>query len=243
MICEVCNEEVSEKLEFCPECGSPMNEPVAIKVTKEDIKNTQKKIKDESKSEKGKKETRLKADGPFINLAGFSTSFIDNPTNIFALVGALCVYLTPFMPWLWKTQEKIKTSATLFDLGGSSAALSVNQTIIIVMAVLTLVAGLMMLIFTARENIRPIRPFTDSYLLRLIPVVIGVVSLVIIMKNTSYQDAFNIIESMNEKAKSLGYEEHFSGGRGIGLIVYIVGLASYTLSVIFDRNNMKSKAK
>lgn len=213
MVCRGCGKEIAEGQEYCEMCAPPEEEAV-IRVTKDDIK----KLK--------KKEPRLKREGPFINVEGYAKSLTTNVTNIMALIGAVLLYLSPFFSWLRRFDEDERVTGSLFDIGGRNATFSVRHAGLLAVAVLLLLMGLVMLIWSARENIRPLRPMADMYILRLIPAAIGLLAYILVITNRSYNAVLEAAEEVGVKMD-----------RGTGGILCIAGLVVYVLSVIFDITN------
>lgn len=250
MICKNCNKDIPAGSEYCPECGAPMDEPVVISMTKEDIKNANKKLnkkksikhkKSEGALKKSSNGARLAAEGPLFNLPGYAKSLKDDSANFLGLIGALILFYSPFMTWLWEELWEKKKTASLFDMGGKSAELALGKPVIIFFAVLVLITAIAMLAESARENIRPLRPYADNILIRLAPVAAAIIILILIMVNKEYSVAINNINEIMEKAENMGASKNYDGGRGIGIVFYIAGTVIYTLSVVFDMSKGKKK--
>ncbi|MGN0152445.1 MAG: hypothetical protein ACI39Q_08225 [Wujia sp.] len=212
MVCKGCGTEIADGQEYCDACKLSMEEDAVITLTKDDIK----------KAKKGC-QVRLTADGPFINIEGYARSLKSDVTNIMALLGAVLLYLAPFFSWMKRDIEGEQLSGSLFDIGGKNAALSVHQGVLCVCAVIMIVAGLCMLILSARENIRPLRPFADMYLMRMIPALLALAAYIVVICNKPYRQALAVNGTDN----------------GVGSLFCIVGLIVYTMSVIFSKINKK----
>ncbi len=212
MVCKGCGKEIEEGQEFCDACANVSEDTTVVRITKDDLKKSK------------HKEPRLKAEGPFLDLEGYARSLVGKFTNMLALLGAVILYLSPFCAWMKREVEGGKLTASLFDVGGKHADLAVHQNILSVCGVVILFVAVVILVFSARENIRPLRPYADSYLLRLIPVVPGIIAYILIIKNSAYCEA---LLAPNTES-------------GAGNIMCIVGLIIYVLSVIFDRVNEKT---
>lgn len=225
MVCSNCGKEIPEGTTYCLECGEPVEAPVVLKATKVEEKPT----------------PRLEADGPFINLSGYVSSLKKDTSCFLALLGALLTYLAPFMSWGWRRLMDTKESGNLFDFGSKNAALTLGKRIFILFAILIMVNGIYMLVVSARENIRPIRPHADNVIVWLIPVIIGIALYFLIVKNATYQLLLNGIEEQMELAKLLGAAKNIDGGKGFGPIFYLSGLALYTLSVLVGLAGRKKR--
>lgn len=212
MVCKGCGKEIEDGQEYCDACARVEMETEVIHVTRDDLKKL------------NRREPRLKADGPFLDLEGYARSLKDNFTNILALLGAVLLYLAPFCSWMKREGQSGTRWGSLFDLGGKRAELAVHQNVLIVCSVVILVMAVSMLVFSARENIRPLRPYTDAYLLRLIPVVPGIAAYIVILKNSAYNAALAASGT----------------SPGIGRIICAAGFIVYALSVVFDMFREKS---
>ena len=53
MVCKECGKEIPEGALYCESCGAPLEEPIVLKVSKEDIKRAE-------KEEKAKEKERAK---------------------------------------------------------------------------------------------------------------------------------------------------------------------------------------
>ncbi len=168
-----------------------------------------------------KGETRLKAEGEFFDFSGYLASMKNNISNIIALLGAILVYLSPYMIWLKKTVSGETRQADLLDLAGEYSEIALNQKSLMVFGIVILVMAICMLILSARESIRPLRPYADNYFLRFIPAIIVVVMFVLVIKNKEYSG--EIIKNTVET--------------GVGQVFLVVGVVMYSISVIFDFMN------
>ena len=45
MVCKECGKEIPEGALYCESCGAPLEEPIVLKVSKEDIKRAEKEEK------------------------------------------------------------------------------------------------------------------------------------------------------------------------------------------------------
>lgn len=225
MVCSNCGKELPEGATYCLECGEPIEEPIVLKATKIEEKAG----------------PRLKADGPFINFSGYVASLKSDTSCFLALLGALLTYLAPFMSWGWRRLFETKESGNLFDFGSKNATMTLGKSIFLVFAILVVLNGVCMLVISARENIRPIRPHADNVILWLVPIVLGVLVFILIIRNETYRQLLNGIENQIDLAKHLGNAKNIDGGRGFGPIFYLGGLALYTLSVLVGFAGRKKK--
>ncbi len=212
MVCKGCGREIEDGREYCDICAGIEEDTKVVRITRDDLKKM------------GRKEPRLKPEGPLLDLEGYARSLKGDFTNILALLGAVLLYLAPFCSWMKREGQNGILRGSLFDVGGKNTELAVHQNVLIVCSVVMLLMAVFMLVFSARENIRPLRPYTDAYILRLVPVVPGIAAYILVMKNSAYREALAISGTAS----------------GVGNILCIVGLILYTLSVVFDRFRDKS---
>lgn len=233
MVCSNCGKELPDGTQFCEFCDAPTDTPVVLKVSKEDIKNAEKKQKEkerqiakEARSAAAKKQREKERDG-------FNSGL--------AFIGALLLYLAPFLNWIWEKLFDVKKKASLFELGlkgdkydMDSRILYMDEKRMLVLGIVILVVGLVMLAMSAADYIKVLRPYSSNIVLRILPIVILAVVLVVILKNEAYQNALDAIEKNNELAKQIGSKSNYSGGMGVGPIVYGAGLVVYTIGTIRD---------
>lgn len=168
-----------------------------------------------------KGEPRLKAEGEFVDFSGYVKSFKSNISNLIALLGAVLVYLAPYMTWLKQTKAGDTFKADLLDLAGEFSDIALNQKSIMFFGIVILVMAVCMLALSAREYIRPLRPYADNYIIRIVPSIIAVLMFVLVLKNKMY---------VAEVAKSITET-------GLGQIFLTSGIVLYTISVVFDFMN------
>lgn len=168
-----------------------------------------------------KGEPRLKAEGPLFDYEGFIKNLTKDLPQIFAFIGAILVYLSPFTTWLKQTVGKVESKADLLDIAGKNGDIALAQKSIFVFGIIIILMAVCMIAFTAREYIRPLRPYADNYLLRLVPAVVTIIMYVLVVKNKAYvaSCALKYIDT------------------GLGQVFCIMGIALYSMSVIFDFMN------
>lgn len=213
MKCKVCGKEIAEDKEYCEECEEIIPDSEVIRVTRDDLK----KLK--------KKEPRLKAEGPFIDIEGYVKSLIKDYSNILALVGAVLMYLSPYCCWLKITAEKT-IKGSLFDISGKyiDEIIALKQPELVVSCILLIISGIIMLILSARENIRLLRPYSDNYILRCVPVFLSIIAGGIVLLNSEYRNVlkYSSVES------------------GAGKTMCILGIIIYVLSLIMSKATEES---
>ena len=248
MVCKECGKEITdESLGYCPECLAPLNEPVIENMSKDDIKKAnknlekkekeiQKKVVNDTVKIKPVKNLGLEKEyeGPFIDLTGYVKSVGTNMTNLFALIGAVCLYLSPFATWMWESLFKVKKKADLFDLGGKNGDLFLQAPVITGMAVILLLSGFFMMLMSAREYVKPVWKFRYNFIARFIPVITATVAFLIVFFNKKYSKSIDSKEAFKKTAVSIGQADKYSYGRGIGPILCLLGIAIYFVSVLID---------
>ncbi|MCM1399542.1 MAG: zinc ribbon domain-containing protein [Clostridium sp.] len=225
MQCSNCGKEIKDGMDYCMECGAPIEEPAVL--SKETIKASQKKAPQ-----------MIEEQGSFFDLSGYVDKLKSSITILLAFIGALLLYFSSFSSWIWSRLFDDKTSANLFDLGSKSQELYLGSSKFLILGILTFAAGLLMLIMSASTFIRPLKKISTNKLLalilKLLPVIISIIVLILILKDNAYSTAYNNIKSQIELAKSLGASSNFDGGRGLGPILYIAGTCIYAVSVLID---------
>ena len=209
MICKNCGKEIPEGMNYCPECGESADAPVIVTSTK--IKKEPKKVT--------------------FNLSGYINALKTDMSVLLALIGAVVVYLSTFMSWIWEKLSGVKASGNLFDIGSKVGDKALHQTGIFVMAIVVLIMGLSMIALSGAEFVGPLEKFSGNKLVKLIPVVVCIALFIIILKNDAYNVALNHIEEYKQTVENMGMGSAYKGGRGIGPVLYIIGNALYTLSV------------
>lgn len=256
MVCKECGKEITdETLGYCPECLAPLDEPVVISMSKDDIKKANKDFEKKEKELQKKAEETAKAKaketaklskennsiqmeeaykGPFLNLIGYVKSLGSEISNLLVLIGAVLLYISPFLPWVWQTLHKVHKKGNLFDMAGKNADMAIKTPILGVMAILLLLSGFMMMFISAREYFKPIWKYRNNFIVRLIPLVLSIIAFVVILKNKNYCDYLSSMKSLKDTAISLNQSSVFSYGRGLGFIFCIAGIAIYAVATLFD---------
>ena len=259
MVCSNCGKELPDGTQFCEACGAPTDSPVGLKVSKEDIKNAEKKQKEkerqiakEARSVAAKKQREKEREVfaankvmPNTELKVDFSNYVKNLRKDFnsglAFIGSLLLYLAPFLNWIWEKLFDVKKKASLYELGlkgdkydMDSRILYMDEKRMLVLGIVILVVGLVMLAMSAADYIKVLRPYSSNIVFRILPIVILAVVLVVILKNDAYQNALDAIEKNNELAKQIGSKSNYSGGIGVGPIVYGAGLVVYTIGTIRD---------
>ena len=99
MVCRECGKEIADGLDYCTECGAPVEEPIVIKMSKDDIKKANKDLDKKTKEQRkstnkdGKGKNVIGAydesedyEGECINLVGYGKSLGSNINNLLALI-------------------------------------------------------------------------------------------------------------------------------------------------------------
>ena len=258
MVCKECGKEIPEGAMYCEACGAPLEEPIVLKVTKEDIKRAEKeekiKAKERAKSaaknaakqtaqpQTEKKNHRKPADPEkAIDIVGYFQSVGQDVNLLLAFAGAIMLYLAPFLNWIYEKYFDIKRKASLFELGMKSSMveedgsiLATGATIILVLGIVAILVGVWMLLLSASDYIKCLRRFADNPIMRFVPIVVMIVIYIIVMKNQAYVQSLHALESNVRLAKQLGTSANYSAGKGIGPVLYIIGLVVYTIGTVGD---------
>lgn len=198
MTCKHCGTEIKDGLDYCLECGEPIEDKVVI--------TTVKNIPIEAK--------------PFLDFSGYVKALSSNVCICLSLLGAICLYLSPFMKWLEKTVHGENISGGLFDLGAKNGDMSIGDGKLCLFAVLILATGLYMLAMSGRKYIKPLM-FCDNIIVRIVPVVLAIVILVLIMTNDTYSNYCKVA--------------NISPFTFIGPILFIVGILLYGISLFLEK--------
>ena len=250
MVCKECGKEIPEGALYCEACGAPLEEPIVLKVTKEDIKRAEKEEKIKAKnaakqaaqSQTEKKNHRKPADpAKAIDIVGYFQSVGKDLNLLLAFAGAIMLYLAPFMNWIYEKYFDVKRKASLFELGMKSSMvekdgsiLATGATIILVLGIVAILVGVWMLLLSASDYIKWLRRFADNPIMRFAPIVVMIVIYIIVMKNRAYVQSLQALESNVRLAKQLGTSANYSAGKGIGPVLYIAGLVIYTIGTAGD---------
>lgn len=229
MQCNNCGKEIKEGMDYCMECGAPIEEPAVITLTKEDLKATKNKAEPAA------------ATGPFFDLSGFVNGLKSSISILLAFIGAIFLYLSTFSTWLWEQLFEQKKAANIFDMGNKSGEMYIGKSSFSLFGIIILITGLLMLIMSADSYIRPLKSIGNSEakrtILKCIPIIISIIIFILIWKNNLYEQAYNNIKNQIDFAKNIGSGSNYTGGRGIGPILYIGGVALYALSVLFEKKD------
>ena len=112
--------------------------------------------------------------------------------------------------------------------------LATGATIILVLGIVAILVGVWMLLLSASDYIKCLRRFADNPIMRFVPIVVMIVIYIIVMKNQAYVQSLHALESNVRLAKQLGTSANYSAGKGIGPVLYIIGLAVYTIGTVGD---------
>lgn len=261
MVCKNCGKEIPEESLYCEACGAPLEEPVVLNVSKEDIKRA-------GKEEKVRAKERIKATQkntqPLqtkkiskkpeadltkkVDIVGYAKSIGADHNTLLAFIGALMLYLSPFLNWIFERVFDTKRKANLFEIGMKSSMvekdgsiLAMGQTIVLVLAVVSIIIGIWMLLLSGADYIRSIRRFAGNVVMRVVPIVILLVIFFIIINNKTYTHSLQVLEDNVRLAKEMGTTSNYSAGRGIGPVIYICGLIVYTFGTLGDLLNHRNQ--
>ena len=235
---------------------------MVLKVSKEDIKRAEKEEKEREKErmkaavEAAKKQPKsdskreihkIAADmSRKIDIVGYFKTIGTDLNTLLAFVGAIAIYLAPFMNWIWEKVFDVKRKASLFEMGLKSSMveddgriLAMGATILLVLGIVAILVGIWMLLLSAADYVAPVRKFAGNPIMRFAPVLVMIVIFVIIMNNKAYMQALKVLEDNVELSKSLGTSSNYSAGRGFGPVLFVVGLVLYTIGTIGDFLNHK----
>ena len=260
MVCKECGKQIADGLDYCTECGAPVYEPIVIKMTKDDIKKAAKELDKKNKEKKRslnsiKKDEDIVAEdevyeGSYINFTGYVKSLGGNINKLLALIGAVLLYISPFLTWLYQKLYDKKISGNLFSLGGKvvkdqwgsevNTTITLGSRLFIVMAIVILLSGFCMMVLSAREYIKPLWKYRNKLLIRFIPIVTSVAAFALIFTNKHYKEVIDSYKSLKEVAKNINSSVAFSYGNGLGPVLCISGIVLYFISILFDISPRKN---
>lgn len=225
MTCSNCGKEIKEGASYCLECGADIEAPVVLK----EIKT---KVAGGDDNSDGNESPQIL--DKFFDFSKYVKELGSNTSTLVALFGAILVYLSSFYSWMWIEQNGEKISSNLFELGGKNADIAFAEKILIVMAVLIMLSAIDMIAFSACSCIRPLVMFKDNYFVRALPIILTVFFFAIIMGNNDYSHYIESINIQEEAIVGVQNASSFSGGRGVGPIMLIVGQVLYGISIFLD---------
>ncbi len=217
MVCSNCNKEIREGATYCEECGAPIDEPIVIK----DIKQ----------AAKPKKTEEAVATGVFFDFSGFVKGLSESPINILGLVGGIVSYLSAFLTWQWFSLSGKKTEGNLFDLGSKNHDMGLSEGLLILFAMLIVVAGISMIIISASKYIKPLKPYKNNFIIKIVPLLIVLVVFILVISNDVYRTSLDGIEHQMKEFQAIG-SSNFKGGQGIGFVACMCGMLLYGASVV-----------
>ncbi len=253
MVCKNCGKEVPDGADYCESCGSPLEEPIVLKVSKDDIKKAEKAekqrlkeraketVRQQPKRNVAKRKRIAAAQEKVIDFSGYIKSIGMDRNMLMMLVGALLLYVAPFLNWIWEKLFDVKRKANLFEMGMKSSMveengriLALGSMLVFILAIVVLVVGVVMLVLSAADYIRPLRRFASNPIVRIIPIVLLAAIFIVIMNVKLYTQALAAIEDNISLARQIGAKSNYTGGRGVGPVIYIAGLLLYTFGTVFD---------
>lgn len=263
MVCKNCGKEVPDGADYCEACGAPLEEPIVLKVTKDDIKKAEKEEKQRAKErakEYAKHQSKQNIEKPVVSakkveadtskwfdVAGYINTVKADRSVQLILLGALILYIAPFLNWIHEKLFDVKRAANLFEMGMTSkmvgedgTVLALGSKLLFVYGILVMLSCLVIIAFSASDFIRPIRKFSDDARIRLIPLAIVLVVFALVYINKPYTEALDAINDNLTLAKQIGTADNYDGGKGLGPVVYLIGLGICAFGTWKDIKQRKS---
>lgn len=231
MLCNNCNKEIPDDSIYCPECSAPVDEPAVIKISKEDIKNN---IKENNKARKIERYSIAYEMPPF-NFSNYISTLKKDASCFLSLVAGVIFFYSVFFSWFWERVIDDKTKLNLFDLSSKSAENGLGSKTLLIAAILAILTGVVMIIMSAKRDIRILIANSDNFVLKALPAIMAVIILIVILTNKEYNNALNAVEKTIETITASGGAKNYDGGRGEGIVLYCVGTFLYTFSLILDK--------
>lgn len=216
MVCKQCGKEISEGRNYCEACLLELEQDdlSVVVLSKETMK---KNMKNASRK------------NAVVDLSGYVKSLANERLRIVMLIGAILTYLSPFLSWMKSDFNYINEpgkshSASLFVLGGDVGVLSLSQRIITWSAVLLMVAGIMMLLRSAKDYIPGLQPILEYRWAAYVPCVLVAVALLWFLINKGVRNAWKTVIKPD-----------------IGILVCFVGIVLYVVANVQYDKKQKEK--
>lgn len=225
MECKKCGKEIPEGFEYCVDCENEMQEATVFKVTNKNIKKSNKPTPNDEVN---------------IDLEGFVSALRKDLGTMMAFIGAILMYLAPFLKWAWREAGKESQSGSLFDLATKNITVvgvvkevyTMGIRLFGFLAVIMLLGALFMLVISACDYIRSLRFLGDMIWLRLLVLGILAVAFVLVLLNPSYRQLLDAIDA----AVQMGQVE---GGSGAGPMLFVGGWVFSLIATICEIRDRK----
>lgn len=229
MKCNVCQVEIPEGQDFCPECGESIFE--AIVMSSEDVKKTEEKGIIKPKVNKSATKNNDFHKGITVS-SNLSELLKNDKTSAFGLIGAILIIISPFFTWIWQRQVENKISVSLFMntklMGFDSFQMKLYGIVIIIL-------GAILILLIVGEFIPLINKYSKSILWKKLILMVGVVLLIAILKNKEFHSAYEkIMNDVNRLKEAKVLDPKLSGGLGAGVYLMSAGILLYGIYAFKD---------
>ena len=226
MICSNCGIEVPEGTDYCEACGAPLNEPVVIS---KDMANAKpvKKLGNMPTSDIVISQT----DGKFININGYISSFSVETYRLVALVAGIAMYLSPFLFWYWKSTGPEKVKQNLFSIARKYGDMAQGSIRLNIMGILMLLCGVGMILYSARNYIRPVVKYSNKKMLWIGVEIVSIVAFLLAVTDGKFEELIQATKSELEFVKALNKGGNFGCGYGAGFYLAIIAMILFMLSL------------
>lgn len=222
MICNNCGKEVLEGTDYCEFCGAPLNEPIIISAEKAKLKT-----KSESKNAIAASDGN---DGKFFNLTNYIAALTVESYRVLALVAGLLLYLSPFFTWYWRKTGGEDVKANLFSIARKNGMLAQGIMKLNFTGVVMLLCGIAMVVYSARNYIRPVVKYSNKKSLWLAIEIISVGAFIITVTDSKLKAFISEVKNNVEFAKALGNESS-KCGYGLGFYMAVAALVMFLFAL------------
>lgn len=230
MICGNCGKEIPEGLDYCEECGAPAYEPIVIT----DV-STKKKVNNNFAGN----------DGAFFNMKNYVSALTVESYRIMALVAGIMMYLSPFVFWLWEVTGSERKKANLFNIAAKNGSFHVDSTKLGLLGIAMMISGIGMIIYSARNYIRPIVPIANKKIIWVIIELIGLVSFLVVYGDDKFKIILDKLKNDIAIAKNHGSYVVAKWGYGPGFFFPIIAVILFFLALcmgIFNTSEVDRQA-
>lgn len=219
MICGNCGKEIPEGLDYCEECGAPASEPIIVTSVA-------------AKATKGTNNVATVGnDGAFFNLKNYVSALTFESYRIMALVAGIMMYLSPFLFWVWEVTGSQKKKANLFNIGSKNGVFAMNSIKITLLAIVMMACGLGMIIYSARNYIRPVALHSNKKMIWVGIEVVAVIAFLLIRGERKYKLVIDVVKNDVAIAKNHGANVVAKWGLGPGFFLAIIALVLFFFSL------------
>lgn len=170
MICKHCGNEIKDGMNYCMECGEPIEEQIIVKSIEE---------------------LPLEA-RPLIDLGGYIRELVSNVYVLLTFLGAICMYLSVFLKWTSTNINGEIKGGDLYDMAAENSGFYIGKSKLFFLASVILLMAVFMLLYSGKRNVRFLIRAGENKLIGIIPIVISLIAFILIVTDKAYVEARNI---------------------------------------------------